>query len=221
MPSHSATSAGATGVRDEVSGSGARPSSGTASGGDAPAQPIDLEKATRPKEEPPVEEPCTDPALCPEEPGDANITVTGASTIAIGQTKALSAVGGNVAGGGTVTWTSSDPELISVDASGKIKINTTGQERLGVAANSLRDTPRIAQKLEARQTLAAASADLSPEDRAALRRQKLRPLLTLKTTLSARRAASSTPVVDETATNEASDEATTEPPGESTRAPAP
>lgn len=51
---------------------------------------------------------------------DNNITVTGASTIAIGQTKALSAVGGNVAGGGTVTWTSSDPELISVDASGKI-----------------------------------------------------------------------------------------------------
>ncbi|MGB2717861.1 MAG: sodium:solute symporter family protein [Vicinamibacterales bacterium] len=42
---------------------------------------------------------------------------------------------------------------------------------LGVAANSLRDTPRIAQKLEARQALAAASADLSPEDRAALRRQ--------------------------------------------------
>ena len=42
---------------------------------------------------------------------------------------------------------------------------------LGVAANSLRDTPRIAQKLEARQSLATASANLAPEDRAALRRQ--------------------------------------------------
>jgi solute:Na+ symporter, SSS family len=42
---------------------------------------------------------------------------------------------------------------------------------LGVAANSLRETPRIAQKLEARQALAAASAELSTEERAALRRQ--------------------------------------------------
>lgn len=30
------------------------------------------------EQEPPVEEPCTDPALCPEEPGEANIVVTGA-----------------------------------------------------------------------------------------------------------------------------------------------
>ena len=42
---------------------------------------------------------------------------------------------------------------------------------LGVTANSLRDTPRIAQKLEARRALAAAPANLSAEDRAALRRQ--------------------------------------------------
>jgi SSS family solute:Na+ symporter len=42
---------------------------------------------------------------------------------------------------------------------------------LGVAANSLRETPRIAQKLEARQALAAAPADLPAADRAALRRQ--------------------------------------------------
>jgi SSS family solute:Na+ symporter len=42
---------------------------------------------------------------------------------------------------------------------------------LGVAANSLRDTPRIAQKLEARQALATAPADLPAADRAALRRQ--------------------------------------------------
>jgi solute:Na+ symporter, SSS family len=42
---------------------------------------------------------------------------------------------------------------------------------LGVAANSLRDTPRIAHKLEARQALATAPATLPAEDRAALRRQ--------------------------------------------------
>ena len=42
---------------------------------------------------------------------------------------------------------------------------------LGVAANSLRDTPRIAQKLEARQALATAPTSMSPGDRAALRRQ--------------------------------------------------
>ena len=42
---------------------------------------------------------------------------------------------------------------------------------LGVAANSLRDTPRIAQKLEARAALAAAPPTLAPEARAALRRQ--------------------------------------------------
>jgi SSS family solute:Na+ symporter len=42
---------------------------------------------------------------------------------------------------------------------------------LGVAANSLRDAPRIAQKLEARQALVAAPATLSADDRAALRRQ--------------------------------------------------
>ncbi len=42
---------------------------------------------------------------------------------------------------------------------------------LGVAAKSLRDTPRIAQKLEARAALAAAPATISAEDRAGLRRQ--------------------------------------------------
>jgi SSS family solute:Na+ symporter len=42
---------------------------------------------------------------------------------------------------------------------------------LGVAANSMRDTPRIEQKLEARAALAAAPATLPAEDRAALRRQ--------------------------------------------------
>ena len=42
---------------------------------------------------------------------------------------------------------------------------------LGVAANSLRDVPRIAEKLEARRQLAAAPATLSGEERASLRRQ--------------------------------------------------
>jgi solute:Na+ symporter, SSS family len=42
---------------------------------------------------------------------------------------------------------------------------------LGVAANSLGGVPRIAQKLEARQALAAAPASLPADDRAALRRQ--------------------------------------------------
>jgi SSS family solute:Na+ symporter len=42
---------------------------------------------------------------------------------------------------------------------------------LGVAANSMRDVPRIQQKLEARQALAVAPASMSPDDRAALRRR--------------------------------------------------
>jgi solute:Na+ symporter, SSS family len=42
---------------------------------------------------------------------------------------------------------------------------------LGVAANAMRDVPRVAQKLEARQTLAAAPASMTPDERAALRRQ--------------------------------------------------
>jgi SSS family solute:Na+ symporter len=42
---------------------------------------------------------------------------------------------------------------------------------LGVAANSLSDAPRIAQKLEAREALASAPADLPAAERAALRRQ--------------------------------------------------
>ena len=42
---------------------------------------------------------------------------------------------------------------------------------LGVAANALGDTPRIARKLEARQTLAAAPASLPAAERAALRRE--------------------------------------------------
>jgi solute:Na+ symporter, SSS family len=42
---------------------------------------------------------------------------------------------------------------------------------LGVAANAMRDAPRIQQKLEARQALIAAPAALAAEDRAALRRQ--------------------------------------------------
>ena len=42
---------------------------------------------------------------------------------------------------------------------------------LGVAANSLVDTPRIAQKLEARRALAAAPATMSADERGALRRQ--------------------------------------------------
>ncbi len=42
---------------------------------------------------------------------------------------------------------------------------------LGVAANSLRDVPRIEQKLEARAALAALPPSASPEDHAALRRQ--------------------------------------------------
>jgi SSS family solute:Na+ symporter len=41
---------------------------------------------------------------------------------------------------------------------------------LGVAANAMRDVPRIQQKLEARRTLAAAPASMPAEDRAALRR---------------------------------------------------
>jgi solute:Na+ symporter, SSS family len=42
---------------------------------------------------------------------------------------------------------------------------------LGVAANSMRDTPRIERKLEARAALATAPATLPAEERAALRRQ--------------------------------------------------
>jgi solute:Na+ symporter, SSS family len=42
---------------------------------------------------------------------------------------------------------------------------------LGVAANSMRDVPRIQQKLEARQALAAAPASISADDRANLRRR--------------------------------------------------
>jgi SSS family solute:Na+ symporter len=42
---------------------------------------------------------------------------------------------------------------------------------LGVAANSLRDVPRIGQKLEARAALAALPPSASPEERTALRRQ--------------------------------------------------
>ncbi len=42
---------------------------------------------------------------------------------------------------------------------------------LGVAANSMRDEPRIQQKLEARAALAAAPATISPDERAALRRR--------------------------------------------------
>jgi SSS family solute:Na+ symporter len=42
---------------------------------------------------------------------------------------------------------------------------------LGVAANSMTDVPRIATKLEARQSLATAPASMDAEDRAALRRQ--------------------------------------------------
>jgi len=42
---------------------------------------------------------------------------------------------------------------------------------LGLAANAMRDVPRIEQKLEARATLAAAPATMSATDRAALRRQ--------------------------------------------------
>jgi solute:Na+ symporter, SSS family len=42
---------------------------------------------------------------------------------------------------------------------------------LGVAANAMRDVPRVAQKLEARQALAAAPASMTPDERAALRRQ--------------------------------------------------
>jgi SSS family solute:Na+ symporter len=42
---------------------------------------------------------------------------------------------------------------------------------LGVAANSLRDVPRVEQKLEARAALAALPADASADERGALRRQ--------------------------------------------------
>jgi SSS family solute:Na+ symporter len=42
---------------------------------------------------------------------------------------------------------------------------------LGVAANAMRDSPRIQQKLEARQALAAAPATLPLDERSALRRQ--------------------------------------------------
>jgi SSS family solute:Na+ symporter len=42
---------------------------------------------------------------------------------------------------------------------------------LGVAANAMRDTPRIDQKLEARAALAAASPDMPATERAGLRRQ--------------------------------------------------
>jgi solute:Na+ symporter, SSS family len=42
---------------------------------------------------------------------------------------------------------------------------------LGVAANAMRDVPRIESKLEARQALASAPASMSTDERAALRRQ--------------------------------------------------
>ncbi len=42
---------------------------------------------------------------------------------------------------------------------------------LGVAANAMRDVPSIQQKLEARQTLAAARGSISPDRQASLRRQ--------------------------------------------------
>ena len=42
---------------------------------------------------------------------------------------------------------------------------------LGVAANAMRDVPRIDQKLEARQALASAPASMPAEERASLRRQ--------------------------------------------------
>jgi solute:Na+ symporter, SSS family len=42
---------------------------------------------------------------------------------------------------------------------------------LGVAANAMRDVPRIESKLEARQALASAPASMSPDERAGLRRQ--------------------------------------------------
>ena len=42
---------------------------------------------------------------------------------------------------------------------------------LGVAANAMRDVPRIEQKLEARQALASAPASMPAEERASLRRQ--------------------------------------------------
>ena len=42
---------------------------------------------------------------------------------------------------------------------------------LGVAANAMRDVPRIESKLEARQALAAAPASMPADERAALRRQ--------------------------------------------------
>jgi SSS family solute:Na+ symporter len=42
---------------------------------------------------------------------------------------------------------------------------------LGVAANSMTDVPRIASKLEARQSLSTAPASMDADDRAALRRQ--------------------------------------------------
>jgi len=42
---------------------------------------------------------------------------------------------------------------------------------LGVAANAMRDVPRIQQKLEARQALATAPASMSGDERAALRRR--------------------------------------------------
>jgi SSS family solute:Na+ symporter len=42
---------------------------------------------------------------------------------------------------------------------------------LGVAANAMRDVPRIQQKLDARAELAAAPASMTADDRAALRRQ--------------------------------------------------
>jgi solute:Na+ symporter, SSS family len=42
---------------------------------------------------------------------------------------------------------------------------------LGVAANAMRDVPRIESKLEARQALASVPASMSADDRAALRRQ--------------------------------------------------
>src|SRR6185295_12726928 len=42
---------------------------------------------------------------------------------------------------------------------------------LGVAANAMRDVPRVAQKLDARHALATAPASMTPDERAALRRQ--------------------------------------------------
>lgn len=42
---------------------------------------------------------------------------------------------------------------------------------LGVAANAMRDVPRVSEKIEARHALATAPVSISPDERAALRRQ--------------------------------------------------